>query len=289
MTRPRYSIMPADAFDDQRLGDLHIRVLGILGTHTDNNGWCEVNQKKIAERCGRARETVNRAIRDLCAFGYLRKTDRVTSSNGRTISRYQVVMDREERPPHHVTSASHGPVTQPEHSASDEAGAQLNDPFFNDLSPQPPLAGGPDFSVLWEEWPASCRGNRANAEGAFKRLDVASRYSAIRAVALTLKVLGLRKSRVPALVRYLRDKLFLEFDGAPDVDRDGDFVLRPDRPEFAAWLGVVRREHGESGVQRAIRSGFMARKTRWPEAPRVGATRPGDGRRPQSPEIIGAN
>lgn len=135
MTGPRYSIIPADAYADERMKDLHIRVLGILGTHTDNNGWCEVNQRVVAEKCGRTRETINRVIRDLCEFGFLSKQEQKTKANGRTINLYQVLMDRPVKlldvaPP--VTVASQGAVISEDHNPCDVATSQLNVPSFNE-------------------------------------------------------------------------------------------------------------------------------------------------------------
>ncbi len=91
----RYSIIPADAVDDPRVTDLHLRVLVVFGKASDNNGWLRVNQKLVAERVGRSRETINRAIRELVEMGYVRKQARFSGKDGRQmINDYQVVMDR---------------------------------------------------------------------------------------------------------------------------------------------------------------------------------------------------
>jgi len=267
MSGPRYSIIPADAYADARVLDLHLRVLGILGTRTDNNGWCEVNQRKIAERCGRARETINRAIRDLCEFGYLTKQDQQTSANGRTISLYQVLMDRPARPPdaaHPVTSTSQGVVTQADHNGCDEPASQHNDPSSNEETPQPPLAGGPGFAALWEKYPIGHRGNEENARGAYGKLGPDEREAALASVSDVVTALARRKERIPALASYLRSRIFVEFHGAPPVDADGDFVIRPGCPEWSAWLGDIRKSHGERGVESAVKLGYCLRKSRWP-------------------------
>ena len=39
-----------------------------------------------------------------------------------------------------------------------------------------------------------------------------------------------------AMIWYLRDRQFLEFEGAPQIDREGFFVITADREEWAAWL-----------------------------------------------------
>ena len=42
----RLSIIPAGAVIDQRLKAQDVRVLSLLGRHTDANGWCRMYNKK---------------------------------------------------------------------------------------------------------------------------------------------------------------------------------------------------------------------------------------------------
>lgn len=267
---PRYTIFQADAAFDKRLSDLQVRVLSILGTHTDNNGWCAVNQRKLAEAIGRSRETINRVIRDLCEFGYLTKKEQKTSANGRTISLYQVLMDRplvaqDAAPP--VTPESLALVTGLEHSGSDPAASQLNDPSSNDPTPQPPETGGEEFfEEVWESYSPASRGNRENVQGAMRHLSRADGLKVLGAVPVALKIFALRRQRVPSLKTFVSQRMFLEYFEAPAVDFDGDFIITPaNRDEWNAWLGEVRRDHGAAGVERAIMPGKLIRKTRWPE------------------------
>ena len=95
MAGPRYSIIPGDIFDDPRVTDGHLRIIGLFGRSSDSNGWLQVNQRRVAEKTGRARETINRMIRDLVDWGYLRKKQRFSGKDGRQlINEYQVIMDR---------------------------------------------------------------------------------------------------------------------------------------------------------------------------------------------------
>lgn len=95
MSGVRYSIIPAAAVVDERVSDLHLRILAIFGKASDANGWLRANQTALARQMGRARETINRAIADLVEWGYLRKQARYSGSDGRQlINDYQVVMDR---------------------------------------------------------------------------------------------------------------------------------------------------------------------------------------------------
>lgn len=94
MAGPRYSIIPASFFDDDRPGKAHYRVMGTLGRHTNETGWCRLRQATIAGEAGIARETVNRALSDLIEWGYVEKHATSGQSNA-----YRVIMDSREEPP----------------------------------------------------------------------------------------------------------------------------------------------------------------------------------------------
>lgn len=81
---PRYSIIPGNAPYDTRLTDFDFRVLGCIGRHTNEHGWCWINQSKLAKALGKSRETVNRAISKLCkpGFDYLEKVNRQSKEFG---------------------------------------------------------------------------------------------------------------------------------------------------------------------------------------------------------------
>lgn len=176
MSGPRYSIFPADCLSDPRCKDVHLRVLATIGTHTDNRGWCTVNQRKLGETCGKTRETINRAIRDLCEMGYLSKRDQETKAGGRTISQYRVLMDRPDEAldvADPVTSKSQGAVTPEDHNPCDVATSQLNDPSFND---HPSLRSDSaservDFDLAWKAFPHRPMPNRTAAVKAWEALS----------------------------------------------------------------------------------------------------------------------
>ncbi|RUV26577.1 helix-turn-helix domain-containing protein [Mesorhizobium sp. M5C.F.Ca.IN.020.32.2.1] len=95
MAGPRYSIMPADAVFDLKAARLDIHVLAAIGTHTDNNGWCILRQKTLAEKIGSTAPSVRNSIGRLVKLGYLRVRHRHAESGAQLASYYQVVMDRE--------------------------------------------------------------------------------------------------------------------------------------------------------------------------------------------------
>ncbi|TGU93476.1 helix-turn-helix domain-containing protein [Mesorhizobium sp. M00.F.Ca.ET.151.01.1.1] len=151
MSGPRYCIFPADSLDDERVTATHLRLLAVAGTMSNNNGWFVASQSTMAKRVRCTRETVNRNLRDLVEFGYLRMRGRVGEDGRRLVNEYQVLMDREparaareDTTP--VTVGSQGvcdasvtyPVTQLDHTPCDAAASQqVNDPFFKrPLSPK---------------------------------------------------------------------------------------------------------------------------------------------------------
>jgi hypothetical protein len=72
MTRkpgPRFSIIPAWAVTDPRIDASALRVLCLLGKHTNNDGWCRRSQTKMAEELGCSRSTVQRGIDVLVSIG----------------------------------------------------------------------------------------------------------------------------------------------------------------------------------------------------------------------------
>ncbi|MDX2265424.1 MAG: helix-turn-helix domain-containing protein [Hyphomicrobiales bacterium] len=90
MTRPRYSIIPPQAFLELR--GLPLAVLGVLGSHTNHEGWCRINQGKLAERIGCSREAVCRAVRSLVEAGFVETRD--LRAKGQPTLLYRVIMDR---------------------------------------------------------------------------------------------------------------------------------------------------------------------------------------------------
>lgn len=98
MSGPRYSIIPARFFDDDRLKPSHYKVMGYLGKHSDKSGWMKLSQTKAAlpGNIGIARETICRAITDLVDWGYVEK--RTKQETKRSICFYRILMDDPNEP-----------------------------------------------------------------------------------------------------------------------------------------------------------------------------------------------
>lgn len=108
---PRYSTTPGRFAADKRAQGSHMRVLLLLGRHTDNEGWCVRSQVRMAGELGLSRETVNRAIADLVAWGYVQKTSQDTTR--RSVCFYRVMLD-----------SPHPPQMPPEDDLDDETEAE---------------------------------------------------------------------------------------------------------------------------------------------------------------------
>ena len=82
------------------------------------------------------------------------------------------------------------------------------------------------------------------------------------------------------MIPYLREKSFVDFVGAPEIDREGYFVIRPEREEWAAWIASCRSRYSEKIIVGMIERGFMLTRSRWPED---GGGASSDGAKRESP------
>jgi len=63
--RPRLSIIPARAVTDPNISAQALRVLALLGRHTDDDGWCFRSQVRMAEELSVSRGTIQNALGEL--------------------------------------------------------------------------------------------------------------------------------------------------------------------------------------------------------------------------------
>jgi hypothetical protein len=87
----RLSIMAGRAATDRDLKLVHFRVLAHLGRFNHKKGWCRLSQDGLAEMFGVARETVNRAVKQLVEWRYLEK--QTQEEAGESFCLYRVVLD----------------------------------------------------------------------------------------------------------------------------------------------------------------------------------------------------
>jgi len=137
-------------------------------------------------------------------------------------------------------------------------------------SPKPPVAAGTreggGFSEFWTDWPEANRPReRPLAAKLFAGLSPAGRQQAAQFAPAYRATQGQAGGFAPMLP-YLRQRLFTEFDGAPEID-GGHFVLTPDRPEWPAWRAHLEAHHSPSVVERQAAKGQFLTPTRWPPKP----------------------
>lgn len=96
---PRYSIIPAGAVTDRRLERSDLRVLCLLGCHSDKLGWCEPSsQSALAAMIDCSRQTFQRSIARLVDAGWVQTRATCVSQGGRSYASYayRVLMDRDD-------------------------------------------------------------------------------------------------------------------------------------------------------------------------------------------------
>ncbi|SHE67419.1 hypothetical protein SAMN02745157_0685 [Kaistia soli DSM 19436] len=97
MSGPRYSIIPRAAVVDSRLEGRDLQVLALLGSHTDNDGWCSRSQVKMAREISCGRATVQRSLGRLIECGYVDHRPLLRKDGGDRAHEYRVLLD-EVRP-----------------------------------------------------------------------------------------------------------------------------------------------------------------------------------------------
>jgi hypothetical protein len=82
------SVIPSRALVDRRIGDVHLRILCLLGSENERNGWLVVDVAAISTMTGQSRATIVRVVSDLVAMQYLRR-----QASGAAATLHQVALD----------------------------------------------------------------------------------------------------------------------------------------------------------------------------------------------------
>ncbi|NTH50496.1 helix-turn-helix domain-containing protein [Agrobacterium rhizogenes] len=94
MSNARFSIIPAWIVTDARLKGSDLKVLCLLGTYTNKEGWCRRSQVKMAEQLSCGRSTIQDSLNRLAEIGAVEKR-KVDSVDGRDSAHwYRVILDR---------------------------------------------------------------------------------------------------------------------------------------------------------------------------------------------------
>lgn len=254
-------------------------ILLCLANYADKHGACFPGHKTIAEECEVSVRSVAEWMNRLEDAGFIVRSRRFRNNGSRTSD--SIVL----RLPWLEATTSAGPDAESalgdenaEKPASPHADErvdhmQLAHPHTlkGNLKPPNPPEGGLGFASLLKVWPTEDHGNLENAEGAWKRLGTDAQVRALDLAALALTAYRRRKVRIPALKRFLSERMFEEFHDAPPIDADGHFELRPGMPGWNEWMGWVRKKHGQKGVDHIVKGGVFRVPTRYPPADEAAA------------------
>ncbi|PBC01771.1 helix-turn-helix domain-containing protein [Mesorhizobium sp. WSM3860] len=238
---------------------------------------CFPSQDKLAYDCEMSRSALNEHLKILELTGLIRREQHINPrTKQQENTRYRFAFEADFGTAQDVVEPSpesgHGAESGKEGGPCPEnAYSRVRNPDTNPVREpvrEPPgradAPGGGDFDMLWSSWPEKMRpDSREAAAKTFASLEADGKALAI-ATAETYRTTMILRKEKPLMIPFLKKQLFLEFHGAPPIDKDGDFVITPERPEWGAWLGSIRRHYGEPGVQSTIKCRRILRKTRWP-------------------------
>ncbi|WEX10321.1 helix-turn-helix domain-containing protein [Chelativorans sp. AA-79] len=251
--------------------------------HNPDEG-CFPSQDRLAHDCEISRSALNEHLKILEAKGLLRREQRLDPRTKRQLStRYVFAFEPDFTQPQDVV----GPCPESEHGAvsgkspepcPEKSNFRVRNPDTNPV--KEPVreprsaharAGGGDFDILWDGWREENRpDHRETAVRLFDNLSPEGQRKALSGSVPFQKAMALGGKRAK-MITYLRDRLFLDFHDDPEIDKDGDFVIRPGQPEWSEWLGAIRRQHGADAVERVARGKIIVRKQRWPTPELVSA------------------
>ena len=127
------------------------------------------------------------------------------------------------------------------------------------------------FARFWQAWPQPDRPReRAYVERVFHRLTSEDRRQAA-SHAGAYRAVQRQRGEFAAMILYLRDRQFVEFEGGPQVDREGFFVITRVREEWQAWLDHYRGRFNQAVLASSVERGLLLTRTRWPVGAGVGA------------------
>jgi hypothetical protein len=272
----RFAIIPNAVAEDSRISFEARGVLCYLLAKPHN--W-QVQIADIQKAGGIGRDKVYRILNELKDAGYIKVTIK-RDEQARIVSHDYVVYD--DAVPDQLPFPEKTEVDEPltENTEVAELLPEKPDTAEPDTANQDGLVrtdsktkthhgalareGGKDFDILWSAWPEQCRpDNREAAARLFCKLDEADRKKVLSA-AEPYRTAMLRRNKPVRMILFLRDGAWAEFHDAPEIDAKGYFIITTERPEWREWMGSIRREFGEPGVQSAIKSRRLLRKTRWP-------------------------
>ena len=273
----RFAIIPNAVADDDRLSYEARGMLCYLLAKPNN--W-RVSVRNLQRAGNIGRDKTYRILNELIAAGYVTRSQEKAEA-GKFGEQEYVVYD--DPVPDQLPFPENPEAVLPLPEKPDAAGPCPETPYTDQPDTENPDAlirthptntestknpfPNAGFADLWMAWPQEHRPqNRTLAETHFLNLPApADRQQALEHAGAYRRLLAYRGEK-PTLIPYLKERRWREIAGAPPYDKDGDFVITPDREEWRPWLDAIRAEHGETGAKSALRLGKIVRRDRWPPA-----------------------
>jgi hypothetical protein len=251
-----------------------------LANYADEHGICWPSQSTIAKETELSERSATIWLQKLEKQGFITRKRRHRRDGSRTTDYITLQLGKRPDPTEKsqtAESADRRNLTangdKPNRISAQAKPQQLH-PIEPPLEPseEPPTGakahGEALFDELWEAWPVSERPDkRGVAKAAFQRLARADQHCAVQQ-ATTFRALMVRRKQPPFMIPYLKERQFLELVDAPPQDRDGDFIITLDRPEWQAWA----EHNGGRLASYMATQGRLICKTRWPEDARQPAS-----------------
>jgi hypothetical protein len=277
ITRQRsdnFAIIPNAVAEDNRLSFTARGLLVYLLAKPNN--W-RVLIEDIRNSGGIGRDQAYKLLAELKAAGYI-EVEKKRTAPGTYASHNYIVYDNavpgnlplpentELDAPLTENTEVAEPLPENPYPGNTDAIVRTNNKTNTQPSPLPPerTADTPRFLDLWEAWPHRERpDNRQVAEALFDKLQQKDQRLAIK-YAEAYRTMQVLRSEPYRMIPYLKQKCFREMDGAPATNKDGAYVITPDRPEWEPWMKDIRDRSGPAVETIARSNNCLNAKTRWP-------------------------
>ncbi|MBW9062391.1 helix-turn-helix domain-containing protein [Rhizobium herbae] len=256
MSNARFSIIPAWIVTDTRLKGGDLRVLCLLGSFTNKEGWCRRSQVKMAEELGCGRSTVQASLNRLYQVGVVEKRE-VDSIDGRDSAHYyRVILDRKVSDAMLAAFGDEAEEFHPNSTGSDETPpativappatsgmappaipgvAPINDTSLTTPSNEEREPAGEDLKKIeaagWKllkDWPGFDGMPKKPALGFWMRLSVEERQMATDRFPAWLALLkAQKKSHVPAPSTYFAERLWQNVPSMQEATKPKNVMAGP--------------------------------------------------------------
>lgn len=241
----------------------------LANAHNTSTGLCCPSIDRLAAESGMGRSTVKRWLRWLQEHKFLQIEESYHDTGRQQAHTYRLTLGEGFKSDQ--TQSDPQPDSEPPEGSNCEP--PLKEPEERTVRTSPNPQGGDgrkDFQRLWESWPVDhLPDNLEYALKQFLKLSDVERAYAEEVVDLYRRRCAIRGAH-PRMIPYLKEKQFLDLVDAPEMDKDGDFIVTPKhRLEWSEWLGSLRKGRnkvdGDKAVAYHVQLGKIIVKTRWPD------------------------